>query len=88
MSEPIRFVFVEWWDSRAIDRWASIEEISLEPAVCRSVGWVVAENVKHMALAGTWSPTNDEYTSIITIPRACIRKEIELKWPEKTKGKP
>lgn len=82
------FVFIEWWDSREAHGWIEPEEADLSPAVCRSVGWIVKETDEYIALAGTWSPSIDEVTALLAIPKGCIRLQIDLVWPdgEKPRG--
>lgn len=76
---PFAFVEIEWLDSRALHEWTNLNELALEaPAVCYSRGWVVSEDVACLVLAGTYSPTIDEFAALLLIPKGCIQKRIEL----------
>ena len=81
MEKQRAFVLLEWWDSRLAAAWMD-DTVDLSPAVCRSVGWIMAENENYLAIAGTWSPTIDEFAAVIVIPVASIRKRIDLEWPD------
>jgi hypothetical protein len=74
------FVFLEWLDSRLAAAWLD-DDIELSPAICRSVGWIVKDDADYLAIAGTWSPTINEFAAVIVIPTSSIRRRIDLEWP-------
>jgi len=72
-------VLVEWEDSqRPLAPWQWVDEYSLPDAVlCRSVGFLIAQTKKALALApnlGDVECERAQASGIIRIPRSAVRK--------------
>jgi len=67
-------VYVTWVDPHSVDAWTTVEELDLRPAYIRSVGYLVAENKKCIAISPNIGDERiDNVVSCTTIiPRQCI----------------
>ena len=78
-----KIVLVEWEDSqRPLSPWQWIDDYSLPDAVlCRSVGFLIAQTKKALALApnlGDVECERAQASGIIRIPRSAVRKITNL----------
>ena len=85
ISEDYPFILLEWEDSRILDDWREPAEVGLEVPTIRSVGWVLNEDDKSLAIAGTYAPMNGQFCAILVIPKGCVRKRMGIVWPNETK---
>lgn len=75
-----KFAEVHWEDAVSALRWTTGGELP-KPSQVVSRGWVVAEELTHITLAGTLQTDhNEEFGEIICIPRAMILffREMDL----------
>lgn len=82
-NAPFKLVLVEWEDSaRPIPDWQWIEDYSLpETILCRSVGYLIADTDKAIALAPNLGDITQERVQacgIIRIPRRAIIRMSEI----------
>ena len=74
-----RLVLIEWLDacSHPVTGWRPLEQAAaLEPALSRSVGWILSETASHLVLAAHES--EGEVDGDICIPRGCISRIAAL----------
>jgi hypothetical protein len=76
-------VLIEWEDSqRPLSPWQWVDEYSLPDAVlCHSVGFLIAQTKKALALApnlGDVECERHQASGIIRIPRSAVRKITNL----------
>lgn len=81
-QESYPFVFIEWMDARSTDEWLLPSQVEAKPAVIRSVGWIVVESEEAIAITGNWAPELNNFCLVMMIPKVCIRKRIDLIWPD------
>jgi hypothetical protein len=82
-SAPFKLVRVDWEDSaRPIPTWQWVDEYEVPSTVCcTSVGFLIAETNKALALAPNLGDTTQDRiqaSGIIRIPRSAVRKMREL----------
>jgi hypothetical protein len=75
-----RLVLVEWEDSaRPIGAWQWIEDYQIPEIVgCISVGYLIAETKRAIALAPNLGDIGRERVQAIRIPHSAVRRMIEL----------
>jgi hypothetical protein len=69
------------WEDHCTERpgWHPMEEVNNEPALCKSVGYILAENKKYITLAPTMQTTYGEYfNGAQTRIKSCIKKIRKL----------
>lgn len=71
----MKIVRVTWWDALAVAMWQKTD-VPMEPQICITVGFLVAEDDHHVMIAATVS--DDEYIAAQQIPRALIRAMDEI----------
>ena len=69
---------INWVDARSIDDWVKPQHIDTTDGVVKSVGWVIRETKKTVVLAASYYKLTDAYTSIMVIPKCCIKKRRQL----------
>lgn len=70
-----RILEVEWDDSATLSRWGyEKEHTESSVAKCRSVGYLIERNEKHIVLALNASDETGRVGDTISIPAACVRK--------------
>lgn len=89
---------VGWWDAYSLDDWLSVEEVKKDlddqpvGILCRTVGWVIENTEKRIALAQTWQPNGSkhDYGALWIVPRGCIMyiRELNVKETEKVNRYP
>jgi hypothetical protein len=64
---------IDWWDHTGDSSWFAIEDIEQEqPVLCRTVGYLVAENEEVYKLVDTI--TNDKgYGGLSIILKSCVK---------------
>jgi hypothetical protein len=72
-----QIVEVIWEDSYTTDGWEAHRRGGPETAECRSVGYLLSRDMKHIVLAGSWSDT--EVMSKTTIPMGVVRAVVKLR---------
>jgi hypothetical protein len=83
VSVPYKLVSVEWEDSaRPISEWQWIDDYQLpEIVTCISVGYLIAETDKTLALApnlGDVTCERIQASGIIRIPKSAVRRTVSL----------
>ena len=77
-----KLVLVEWEDAGAhTAEWLFVEGLDFEPKLCRSVGWVVHDTTRTLAIVSThgYSPKDSEQVSgVVQIPRGMVRRVRRL----------
>jgi hypothetical protein len=76
-----RIVEVEWEDSALSHGWKDVEDLSLQAAHCRTVGYVKEDNDDGMLLLfqrASYEDDDSGYCCSSFIPRSAIRKVTEL----------
>ena len=71
----MKIVRVTWHDALAVACWTKAAH-PMEPQVCVTVGFLVAEDDHHVLIAATIS--DDEYTAGMQIPRGMIQQMSEI----------
>lgn len=66
---------VTWNDALAVAMWCKRTE-PMQPQICVTVGFLVAEDERHVMIAATVS--DDEYIAAQQIPRAMIQTMDEI----------
>jgi hypothetical protein len=76
----LKLLYVEWADhwSGKDSAWYFIEDLELEPLICRSVGWLVAETKDVLVLSATLDP-NGKTGQRMNILKSCIKKRRIIK---------
>lgn len=74
----MRIVLVEWVDSNIIHGWAHKDEIRDYLAMCKTVGFLKAEDDKQITLVMGISECNATIESF-TIPKGCVIRIKELR---------
>ncbi len=83
----MKLVLVEWFDSHSVgDGWKPLDELGTQcgPVLCRSVGWLVAEEDGHRMIVPHISAMDDEDTRSygngeVSIPIRAIKKMTILR---------
>lgn len=86
MSDSYRLVSVKWLDANAESGWGKATAIT-GPQQCMSIGWLVRDEEKWIALAGTIG--GEEVNQTISIPRDWIGELVDItptEVKEKKKG--
>lgn len=69
----LHLVEVEWEDTTSDRRWEGEDDVSVNPAIIRNVGWQLQSTKKHILLTSQKDIVHKEYADRIRIPRGCIR---------------
>lgn len=77
ISEKRPLVLVDWLDSHIRAGWRDDHDEG-QPAVCRSVGWLVAKDRRRITLVQSLA-NNGEAADSITIPRAAVTRMRTLR---------
>ena len=82
-KSPYKLVLIEWDDSaRPISQWQWVDDYQVPEIVqCISVGYLIAETKRALALAPNLGDTTSERiqaSGIIRVPRSSVRRIIEL----------
>ena len=81
----LKLVLVEWYDhcSFTTATWRSKEEYdSLNPPLCKTVGWVLKEDKQMMILVSTWQESeefDDQFVGDMAILKGVIKSVKVLK---------
>ena len=77
--DSMKLVEVEWLDHLAEDNWQSPTQIeAMEPATCKTVGWIVRETPLFIVVAASVAHEGDdsvEYGDLALILKSCIRRQ-------------
>lgn len=65
-------VKVKWMDSAQADAPWIGDEMTVTPAPCKSVGWLIHQSKHHVTLASNM--TSGHRGGVFAIPRGCIKK--------------
>ena len=83
--EPVNLEYIEWFDHVSLgDEWEDIDKAAAEklaPLVCRSVGWVVAEDARAVKLVANLDgepDTADHGFGMFVILKAAIKRRRKL----------
>jgi hypothetical protein len=63
-------VEIKWDDAAASNSWERTENMSLDPQIVITVGFVVKENKKHMVIASTYDDSH--VNAAIQIPKSMV----------------
>jgi hypothetical protein len=76
-QEPLKIIFIEWLDSCGSSGWRPLAEIQTSPALCQSVGFLVAEtkDAITVALNRTRSDGNVPFGECMAIPKIAIKRK-------------
>ena len=82
-KSPYKLVLIEWDDSaRPISQWQWVDDYQVPEIVqCISVGYLIAETKRALALSPNLGDTTSERiqaSGIIRVPRSSVRRIIEL----------
>lgn len=69
-----RVVYIEWIDSEATNEWVSLENVEINETRIYSIGILVKEDEKHVAISHSYDPENDSYAGYMKIPKCSIQK--------------
>lgn len=71
---------VDWVDSSHSLGWKTKDELRPDIQHCRTVGYFVSENDEAICMAQSIAIANEyaPYAELISIPKVCIQKSIEL----------
>jgi hypothetical protein len=76
-----RLVIVEWTDSASSATWSDKRE--LEPSVCVSVGWLLADGDDAITVAASYTNTG-AWGDHTAIPRSVVRRIVDLRQDRRT----
>ena len=76
----MKLYLIEWRDSKSVQGWRHYEDINLEPLLCTTVGFVVAEDDKDITVGASFCEASEAYAEIVTIPKECIVKKKLIKY--------
>lgn len=80
----MRLVYVEWLDSFGCSAsWQKLSAGSIEPMLCKSVGWLLHDGPSCKVVVPHVSEGTDEGCGDMTIPNAAIVTLTEIKIPTK-----
>lgn len=81
-------VKVIWIDTNGISRWVGQDYFAdeMKPALCESVGWVMADTESHLSIAGSYDG-NDNVDDGNVFPRSAIIEVIPLTEQRKARKK-
>lgn len=73
-------VNVEWIDSASNNSWTLFEDVTDEPIVCESCGWLIKETKEYVTLALTIGEEPLQVSNYMTIPKCSIKsiKKVEI----------
>ena len=84
-------VLVIWHDAyaRVNNEWIDKTELTDEPCVIQTVGWLLATGPKskHLTVYQSGSREDDDVDNVIKIPRGMVKKVIPLQIPHHKKRK-
>ena len=70
---------ITWVDAASVDNWVLKDEIQKEPLEVETIGRVMFENRRVVALAGSYAKRNGRHCCIMIIPKLCIIKRKKIK---------
>jgi len=78
--DAMKKVKVKWVDScsPADSNWHRIDELSLQPLTCESIGFVVSEDKHQISVAGTVAESGSVY-GVMTIPKRAVLKIMVIR---------
>lgn len=71
-------VLVEWLDTSSNSNWATKEEAKPKVLTCRTIGFLLERNKKHIAIYATDSESGN-ISDRVCIPKGCIKSVKRLK---------
>ena len=87
MSDPVKptpaIVLVRWLDSSSQHGWLSEDEISKEPVLCETLGFLVKESADHIvvALNRGLSENIQPWGEVISIPMVAVKFRMDFPHP-------
>ena len=69
----LHLVEVEWEDTTSDRRWVGKDDVVVNPAIIRTVGWQLQRTGEYILLTSQQDITHNEYADRIRIPKGCIR---------------
>lgn len=79
----MKVVYLEWVDIVTDHGWEKVSDIKLKCAEIKTIGFLIKEDSKNIALALNHGPGDDDHedevTAIVVIPKAVIKKRVDYK---------
>jgi len=72
-------LYVQWIDAVSYDPWIHKDQIKGVPHVIESVGHFISENKEVLTIALNHDIEENNYSCIMHIPQAMIRKKVKMK---------
>lgn len=79
----MKALYVEWVDCVSItgNMWKSMKIVQdCEPSLCRSIGFIVAEDSEKIVMVNSIEPESDLVSGDLTIPKVAIKKKRIVDW--------
>jgi hypothetical protein len=78
-SSILKPLFIIWEDAVSIDEWTSMSDINIDkPTLIHTVGLLVEENDKRLAVAVNYDDENESVSCVMIIPKNMIIARISL----------
>lgn len=71
-------VYIEWGDAWTKWGWVSKDDLTDGLFPCKTIGFLVSEDDDVVRVSPSYSDRNDTYGDVLTIPRANIKKYLEI----------
>ena len=78
-------VIVEWLDHHTSNSWQEVAEIDHEPALVRTVGWLLRDDEVGVTVCNTISDDQMNINGAFFLMRSCVRKIKTLRRVRKAK---
>jgi len=78
----MKALYIEWIDSCSmLNAWNGLDDFKgLKPTLCKTIGFLVDENIDAITLAGSYCVEGGVVSGDITIPKCAIKKRRIIIW--------